>query len=73
MAMFEKAEDEYNILISMKNIIEVNKDFGSIFSTLLPGTMAKLEPLEGYSLLDGFIFGFASFQTSSPERGSCSS
>ncbi|KAL6579398.1 hypothetical protein OROMI_009614 [Orobanche minor] len=34
--------------------------------------MAKLEPLEGYSLLD-FIFGFASFQTSSPERGSCSS
>ncbi|XP_039125905.1 structural maintenance of chromosomes protein 2-1-like [Dioscorea cayenensis subsp. rotundata] len=80
MAMFEKAEDEYNDLISKKNIIEndkakikmvieeldekkketlkvtwvkVNKDFGSIFSTLLPGTMAKLEPPEGSSFLDG--------------------
>lgn len=28
-------------------------DFGSIFSTLLPGTMAKLEPPEGGSFLDG--------------------
>ncbi|KAJ9678927.1 hypothetical protein PVL29_020972 [Vitis rotundifolia] len=80
MAMFEKAEDEYNELISKKSIIEndkskikmvieeldekkketlkvtwtkVNKDFGSIFSTLLPGTMAKLEPPEGCSFLDG--------------------
>ncbi|KAL5720567.1 Structural maintenance of chromosomes protein 2-2 [Ranunculus cassubicifolius] len=80
MAMFEKAEDEYNELISKKNIIEndkskirnvieeldekkketlnvtwvkVNSDFGSIFSTLLPGTMAKLEPPEGCSFLDG--------------------
>ncbi|XP_072964208.1 structural maintenance of chromosomes protein 2-1-like isoform X1 [Typha angustifolia] len=80
MTMFEKAEDEYNDLISRKNIIEndkskikkvieeldekkketlkvtwvkVNKDFGSIFSTLLPGTMAKLEPPEGCSFLDG--------------------
>ncbi|KAK9292222.1 hypothetical protein L1049_020184 [Liquidambar formosana] len=80
MAMFEKAEDEYNGLISKKNIIEndkskikmvieeldekkketlkvtwvkVNNDFGSIFSTLLPGTMAKLEPPEGGSFLDG--------------------
>ncbi|EPS58307.1 hypothetical protein M569_16508, partial [Genlisea aurea] len=79
-AMFEKAEDEYNDLLSKKNIIEndkskimmvmkeldekkketlkvtwarVNKDFGSIFSTLLPGTMAKLEPPEGRSFLDG--------------------
>ncbi|XP_052188076.1 structural maintenance of chromosomes protein 2-1-like [Diospyros lotus] len=79
-AMFEKAEDEYNDLISKKNIIEndkskikmvieeldekkketlkvtwtkVNNDFGSIFSTLLPGTMAKLEPHEGSSFLDG--------------------
>ncbi|KAL6311386.1 hypothetical protein AAG906_025808 [Vitis piasezkii] len=32
---------------------KVNKDFGSIFSTLLPGTMAKLEPPEGCSFLDG--------------------
>uniref|UniRef100_A0A1J3JL63 Structural maintenance of chromosomes protein n=2 Tax=Noccaea caerulescens TaxID=107243 RepID=A0A1J3JL63_NOCCA len=80
MAMFEKAEDEYNALISKKNIIETDKskikkvieeldekkketlkvtwvkvtqDFGSIFSTLLPGTMAKLEPPEGGSFLDG--------------------
>ncbi|KZV38721.1 structural maintenance of chromosomes protein 2-1-like [Dorcoceras hygrometricum] len=80
MAMFEKAEDEYNDLISKKNIIEndkskikmvieeldekkkemlkvtwvkVNKDFGSIFSTLLPGTMSKLDPPEGCSFLDG--------------------
>ncbi|KAM7476610.1 hypothetical protein LguiB_023853 [Lonicera macranthoides] len=80
MAMFEKAEDEYNDLISKKNIIEndkskikmvieeldekkketlkvtwvkVNNDFGSIFSTLLPGTMAKLEQPEGGSFLDG--------------------
>nr|GLL21051.1 structural maintenance of chromosomes protein 2-1-like [Ipomoea trifida] len=80
MAMFEKAEDEYNDLISKKNIIEndkskikkvieeldekkketlkvtwekVNSDFGSIFSTLLPGTSAKLDPPEGGSFLDG--------------------
>lgn len=80
MAMFDKAEDEYNGLISKKNIVEndkskikkvieeldekkketlkitwvkVNHDFGSIFSTLLPGTMAKLDPPEGCSFLDG--------------------
>ncbi|TYI35474.1 hypothetical protein ES332_A03G078900v1 [Gossypium tomentosum] len=80
MAMFEKAEDEYNDLMSKKNTVEndkskikktieeldekkketlkvtwvkVNHDFGSIFSTLLPGTLAKLEPLEGCSFLDG--------------------
>ncbi|KAK2653531.1 hypothetical protein Ddye_013387 [Dipteronia dyeriana] len=80
MTMFEKAEDEYNDLLSKKSIIEndkskikkvieeldekkketlkvtwvkVNKDFGSIFSTLLPGTMAKLEPSEGCSFLGG--------------------
>eukprot|EP01133_Synstelium_polycarpum_P008142 gene8142-9557_t len=32
---------------------QVNLDFGSIFSTLLPGTMAKLEPPEGQTELDG--------------------
>ncbi|KAL7214486.1 hypothetical protein ACSBR1_026822 [Camellia fascicularis] len=80
MAMFEISEDEYNDLISKKNIIEndktkikivieeldekkkemlkvtwvkVNNDFGSIFSTLLPGPMAKLEMPEGSSFLDG--------------------
>ncbi|XP_074280666.1 structural maintenance of chromosomes protein 2-1-like [Silene latifolia] len=80
MAMFEKAEDEYNDLLSKKKIVEndkakikkvideldekkketlkitwvkVNSDFGSIFSTLLPGTTAKLEPPEGGTFLDG--------------------
>ncbi|KAH9310572.1 hypothetical protein KI387_025607 [Taxus chinensis] len=33
--------------------LKVNKDFGSIFSTLLPGTMAKLDPPEGGDFLDG--------------------
>ncbi|XP_041357437.1 structural maintenance of chromosomes protein 2-like [Gigantopelta aegis] len=32
---------------------QVNKDFGSIFSTLLPGTHAKLSPPEGQTVLDG--------------------
>merc|ERR1719502_2465569 len=32
---------------------KVNTDFGSIFSTLLPGTKAKLEPPEGQTVLDG--------------------
>ncbi|XP_013783818.1 structural maintenance of chromosomes protein 2-like [Limulus polyphemus] len=32
---------------------KVNKDFGSIFSMLLPGTNAKLIPPEGKSVLDG--------------------
>ncbi|XLR42851.1 structural maintenance of chromosomes protein 2-2-like [Arachis hypogaea] len=79
MAMFKKAEDEYNDLMSEKDIIEndkskikkvikeldekketlnltwvkVNNDFGSISSTVLPDTMAKLEPPEGCSFLDG--------------------
>lgn len=33
--------------------LKVNRDFGSIFSTLLPGTHAKLEPLEGKEVGDG--------------------
>jgi structural maintenance of chromosome 2 len=33
--------------------IRVNRDFGSIFSMLLPGTQAKLEPPEGGSVMDG--------------------
>lgn len=32
---------------------QVNRDFGSIFSMLLPGTMAKLDPLEGCDVMDG--------------------
>lgn len=33
--------------------IKVNRDFGSIFSTLLPGTTAKLDPLEGCAVSEG--------------------
>lgn len=36
-----------------KTWIKVNAEFGSIFSTLLPGTSAKLEPPEGQSFLAG--------------------
>jgi structural maintenance of chromosome 2 len=32
---------------------KVDADLGSIFATLLPGTMAKLEPVEGTSFMDG--------------------
>ncbi|EGD75581.1 SMC2 protein [Salpingoeca rosetta] len=80
MAMFDKAEKEYNDLIKKKQIVEqdkskieqaieeldqkknealrkayvqVNDRFGSIFSTLLPGTQAKLVPAEGGDVLSG--------------------
>ena len=33
--------------------VKVNKDFGEIFSTLLPGTNAKLDPTASGSILDG--------------------
>ncbi len=33
--------------------VKVNRDFGSIFSMLLPGTTAKLDPLEGCGVSDG--------------------
>ena len=33
--------------------VKVNQDFGSIFTSLLPGTMAKLEPPEGHTFLAG--------------------
>merc|ERR1711957_838145 len=33
--------------------IKVNRDFGSIFATLLPGTSAKLEPPEGMEVWEG--------------------
>ena len=35
---------------------KVNADFGSIFSTLLPGTNAKLEPPPGCDFLQGGCF-----------------
>lgn len=36
-----------------KTWTKVNQDFGAIFSTLLPGTSAKLEPPEDLSFLAG--------------------
>lgn len=38
---------------------QVNKDFGSIFSTLLPGANARLAPPEGCGVLDGLEFKVA--------------
>ncbi|XP_061536561.1 LOW QUALITY PROTEIN: structural maintenance of chromosomes protein 2 [Phycodurus eques] len=38
---------------------KVNKDFGSIFSTLLPGASAKLAPPQGCGVLDGLEFKVA--------------
>lgn len=32
---------------------QVNRDFGSIFSTLLPGAEGRLQPPEGMDVLDG--------------------
>lgn len=32
---------------------QVNKDFGSIFSTLLPGARVKLQTLEGQPVTEG--------------------
>ena len=34
-------------------MLQVNEFFGSIFSTLLPGTQARLVPPEGGTFLDG--------------------
>jgi len=42
---------------------KVNKDFGSIFSTLLPGTQAKLDPPEDGTILDGLEVKVAFGQT----------
>ncbi len=39
--------------------LQVNKDFGSIFSTLLPGANARLAPPEGRGVLDGLEFKVA--------------
>lgn len=39
--------------------LQVNKDFGSIFSTLLPGATAKLAPPQGCGVLDGLEFKVA--------------
>lgn len=50
--MIAELEEKKNEALT-KTWQKVNKDFGSIFSTLLPGTTAKLEPPEGKTVLDG--------------------
>ncbi|KAF6166778.1 hypothetical protein GIB67_005654 [Kingdonia uniflora] len=45
--------------------IKVNTYFGSIFSTLLPGTMAKLEPPEGCTFLDALDISLLLFKPAS--------
>ena len=82
LSNLEKAEQEYEDLMSKKDIVvkdkekieavidelaqkkiealqktwaKVNGDFGSIFSTLLPGARAKLEPQEGCPVEEGLI------------------
>lgn len=39
--------------------LQVNKDLGSIFSTLLPGATAKLAPPKGCGILEGLEFKVA--------------
>lgn len=42
---------------TLKKAVEhVNQNFGSIFSTLLPGTLAKLEPVMDGDVLKGLMF-----------------
>merc|ERR1719403_773823 len=59
MNMLGKAEEQCTDLVKKKKQAlrtawdQVNKDFGSIFSKLLPGTTAKLEPPQGQDVLDG--------------------
>lgn len=40
-------------------MFQVNRDFGSIFGMLLPGTQAKLQPPEGQDVLDGLEVGLS--------------
>lgn len=45
--------DEYKKEALQKTWSKVNGDFGSIFAELLPGSFAKLDPLEGKSISEG--------------------
>lgn len=51
-AVIEELDEKKNEALQ-KTWLKVNRDFGSIFSMLLPGTEAKLEPPEGGTVLDG--------------------
>merc|ERR1711876_67076 len=51
------AEEQFNDLMRKKTTVgndrdKINKDFGSIFSTLLPGTHAKLQPPDGGDVIE---------------------
>lgn len=46
-------------LFQTVSLLQVNKDFGSIFSTLLPGATAKLAPPQGCGVLEGLEFKVA--------------
>lgn len=52
MATIRELDEKKNEALK-KAWSQVNKDFGGIFSMLLPGTNAKLMPPEGKSILDG--------------------
>lgn len=45
--------DEYKKEALQKTWSKVNGDFGQIFADLLPGSFAKLDPLEGKSIAEG--------------------
>jgi len=45
--------DEYKKEALRKTWSKVNGDFGQIFADLLPGSFAKLDPLEGKSIAEG--------------------
>ncbi|RZB42703.1 Structural maintenance of chromosomes protein 2-2 [Glycine soja] len=53
IGLVEKLTDITKVEFIVELQLCSSSDFGSIFSTLLPGTMAKLEPPEGCSFLDG--------------------
>jgi structural maintenance of chromosome 2 len=45
--------DQYKKEALEKTWIKVNHDFGQIFNEVLPGSFAKLDPLEGKTIADG--------------------
>lgn len=51
--MVIKGLDEKKMVALEKTWRKVNEDFGNIFSDLLPGTSARLEPPDGMSVEDG--------------------
>ncbi len=52
IAVIDELDQKKNEALT-KTYEKVNKDFGSIFTTLLPGTKAKLEPADSKSILEG--------------------